>query len=85
MSADEDVPEDKVMIWPAGVFHLTAKRTEPHKVLAGAIAEGLSEVLVLGVDRDGEHFAASSTADREALQALMDTFNAKIDGGEYIG
>lgn len=85
MTTDEDVPQDKVMIWPAGVFHLTTKRVDPIKVLVGALEKPLREVLVLGIDSDGEHFAASSSGDREELQALMDAFTGNLDGGGYIG
>jgi hypothetical protein len=84
-TSDEGIPEDKVMIWPAGVFRLTAKRIDPIKVLVAAIEGRPREVLVLGIDSEGQHFAASSTGERGELQALMDAFTAKLDGGEYIG
>lgn len=77
--------EDKIMIWPAGMFRLTTKRIDPQKVLVGALKHGLSEVLVLGIDVDGEHFAASSCGDPAKVQALMDAFVAARDAGDYIG
>jgi hypothetical protein len=80
-----DQDGDLVMIAPCGMLHLTKKDVDPRAVLVGALEEGLTEVLVLGIDRDGEHFAASSTGEDERLDALWSEFVKQRDGGEYVG
>lgn len=45
---------------------------EAEKVLDGALNHGLDSVLVLGMDRDGEFYAASTTSDPQHLLWLME-------------
>jgi hypothetical protein len=42
---------------------ITTLNTDPHRALQGALEKGMSEVVIIGRDKDGEFYFASSQAD----------------------
>lgn len=53
------------------------------RVLNGAIDAGLKKVLVLGIEEDGELYAACSSADKVQVLYLIEMFKFKLLDGDY--
>lgn len=46
-------------------------------------AEGLKEIVVIGVDKQGEFYAASSTGDVDKVLCLMEGLRRRLLDGTY--
>ena len=51
---------------------ITRLDTDPSQVLQGAMDAGLTEVVIIGIDADGDEFFASSQADGAAVGWHLD-------------
>jgi hypothetical protein len=63
---------------------ITKLDIECEKILQAAIDRGMCTVLLLGYDKDGEFYAASSTADGGDVIYLCELFKQKLLGGEFL-
>lgn len=61
---------------------LTTLDLNPDDVLTGNVGK-LSEVLILGFDKEGEFLVASSNGDLERLCFLAQKFIHKVHSGDY--
>lgn len=57
---------------------------ECEKILQAAIDHGMGTVLLLGYDKDGEFYAASSTGDGGEVLYLCERFKHKLMSGEFL-
>lgn len=67
------------------VAHLQTKLDIPtERVLTAALEAGMESVLVLGYDKDGEFYAASSIGSDAQNIMLAERFKHKMLSGEYV-
>lgn len=64
-----------------GHFHTTLD-INPNNVLNGAM-DKLDFVLVIGIDKDGFDYIASSTSDKAKLLMALETVKFKLLRGDY--
>jgi hypothetical protein len=57
---------------------ITRLDTDPAQVLQGAMDAGLTEVVIIGIDADGDEFFASSQADGAAVGWHLDRAKWKL-------
>jgi hypothetical protein len=63
---------------------ITKLDIECEKVLQSALDIGMGTVLLLGYDKDGEFYAAASTADGGEVVYLCELFKHKLLSGEFL-
>lgn len=61
---------------------VTNMNIEPDRVLEAALAHDLDSVVVLGYDKDGEEYLASSIADGGTVLWLMERLKHKLITGQ---